>query len=40
MDYSMLKPMDKFMAKRMVKAPEGDFRDWEKIREWAVNLMQ
>jgi menaquinone-dependent protoporphyrinogen oxidase len=23
------------MAVKMVKAPEGDFRDWEKVEEWA-----
>lgn len=38
MDYSKLKGFDKFVAKRMVKAPEGDFRDWGKIREWAFDL--
>lgn len=38
MDYSKLKPFDKFIAKRVAKAPEGDFRDWEKIREWALDL--
>lgn len=37
MDYSKLKRFDRFIAKRMVKAPEGDFRDWEKIRVWAQN---
>jgi menaquinone-dependent protoporphyrinogen oxidase len=40
MDYSKLKPLDRFMAKRMVKAPEGDFRDWGKIYYWSKNLMQ
>jgi menaquinone-dependent protoporphyrinogen oxidase len=32
MDYSKLKRFDRFMAKRLVKAPEGDFREWDKIR--------
>lgn len=38
MDYSTLKPLSRFAAKRMVKAPEGDFRNWEEIRRWASNL--
>jgi menaquinone-dependent protoporphyrinogen oxidase len=38
MDYSKLKRMDRFIVKRMVKAPEGDFRDWKLIREWAEEL--
>jgi hypothetical protein len=40
MDYSKLNRIDRFIAKRVVKAPEGDFRDWKKVGEWAVNLMQ
>lgn len=39
MDYSRLKRIDRFIAKRIVKAPEGDFRNWEKIREWAINIL-
>ncbi len=39
MDYSKLKRFDRFIAKRMVKAPEGDFRDWVKIREWAQSVI-
>jgi len=39
MDYSRLKRFDRFVAKRLVKAPEGDFREWDKIREWAVELL-
>jgi menaquinone-dependent protoporphyrinogen oxidase len=26
------------MVVRMVKAPEGDFRDWQAIREWAREI--
>jgi menaquinone-dependent protoporphyrinogen oxidase len=26
------------LAVKMVKAPEGDFRDWEAIREWAQGI--
>ncbi len=38
MDYSKLKPFSRFLARRIVKAPEGDFRDWDKIRFWASEL--
>jgi menaquinone-dependent protoporphyrinogen oxidase len=38
MDYSKLKPFSRFMAKRVVKAPEGDFRDWAEIRNWGSEL--
>lgn len=38
MDYSKLKPFSRFLAKRVVKAPEGDFRDWAKIKSWASEL--
>jgi len=40
MDYTKLKRIDRFIAKRIVKAPEGDFRDWVKIREWSLDLLQ
>ena len=39
MDYSKLKRFDRFIVKRMIKAPEGDFRDWNKIREWAEEVL-
>lgn len=39
MDYSRLKRFDRFVAKRLVKAPEGDFREWNKIRKWAEELL-
>ncbi len=35
MDYSRLSLPVRFMVKAM-KAPEGDFRDWNKIRQWAL----
>lgn len=37
MDYSRLSLLDSWMA-RWVKAPEGDWRNWEAIRGWAKNL--
>jgi menaquinone-dependent protoporphyrinogen oxidase len=37
MDPSKLSWLDKQAAK-MVKAPVGDFRDWEEIRRWAETL--
>jgi menaquinone-dependent protoporphyrinogen oxidase len=30
-------PLMRWMAKRM-KIPEGDFRNWDAIRKWALNL--
>jgi menaquinone-dependent protoporphyrinogen oxidase len=38
MDYSKLTPFSRFLAKRVVKAPEGDFRNWEEIKSWASEL--
>ena len=29
----------KFLMKNMIKAPEGDFRNWEQIKAWAVQLL-
>jgi len=37
MDYSKLSFLDRLIAK-MVKTPEGDFRNWEAIRAWANDL--
>ncbi len=34
MDYSRLSLFDRLMA-NMVKAPEGDWRNWDEIRSWA-----
>lgn len=38
MDYSKLKRIDRFIAKHVAKAPEGDFRDWEKIKAWIIDF--
>jgi menaquinone-dependent protoporphyrinogen oxidase len=35
MDYSKLGFFARFIAKSVVKVPEGDFRNWELIRQWA-----
>mgnify|MGYP001260871193 FL=1 len=37
MDYARLSLPVRWMVKKM-KAPEGDFRDWEKIHRWAIDL--
>ena len=37
MEYKELSIPHKIMIKA-VKAPEGDFRDWKKIEEWALSL--
>ena len=37
MDYSKLKFFARFAAKRMVKVPEGDYRDWPQIHNFANN---
>jgi menaquinone-dependent protoporphyrinogen oxidase len=37
MDYARLSLPVRWMVKKM-KAPEGDFRDWNKIRQWATDL--
>lgn len=36
MDFSRLSLPVRFLVKAM-KAPEGDFRDWDKIRQWALD---
>ena len=38
MDYKKLNFFVRFMIKNMIKTPEGDFRDWKKIREWAEKV--
>ena len=35
MDYAALGFFERFAVKYMVKAPEGDFRNWDQIRQWA-----
>ena len=37
MDYSKLSFVFRLVIKAM-KAPEGDFRNWDAIRDWATNL--
>jgi menaquinone-dependent protoporphyrinogen oxidase len=37
MDYARLSLPVRWMVKKM-KAPEGDYRDWNKIRKWATDL--
>ena len=38
MDYSKLDFISKFMVKNIVKVPEGDFRDWDAIKNWTNNF--
>jgi menaquinone-dependent protoporphyrinogen oxidase len=38
MDYRMLSFLDRLISEKMAKAPEGDFRNWDAIRDWAANL--
>ena len=38
MDYRKLSFLDRLISEKMVKAPEGDFRNWDAIRSWAANL--
>jgi menaquinone-dependent protoporphyrinogen oxidase len=40
MDYSKLKPFSRFIAKRVAKAPEGDFRNWGEIKAWGEPLLK
>ena len=35
MDYSRLSFFDGLLTKNMIKAPEGDYRNWDAIRAWA-----
>ena len=39
MDYSKLSSWETFIIKHIVKAPEGDLRDWQQINDWAANLL-
>jgi len=36
-NYQSFSPLMRWMAKRM-KLPEGDYRDWKAVREWAVKF--
>lgn len=38
LDYDRLSLVDGVLMKYAIKAPEGDFRDWQKIRAWAGEL--
>ncbi len=39
MDFKALSWPERQIAK-MVKSPEGDFRDWQAVRNWAADLQQ
>ena len=38
MDYGKLSPLDRYIVTNVAKVPEGDWRDWNKIRAWAQGL--
>ncbi len=38
MDYSRLGFLDRLIASKMKKVPEGDYRDWATIRAWAAKF--
>lgn len=38
LDYGRLSLVEGALMKYAIKAPEGDFRDWQKIRAWAEDL--
>ncbi|MBN1577179.1 MAG: flavodoxin domain-containing protein [Chitinispirillaceae bacterium] len=40
MDYLKLGFFARFIVKKMVKSPEGDFRDWRKIQKWTEALIE
>jgi menaquinone-dependent protoporphyrinogen oxidase len=39
LDKSSLGPVERTVA-RAVRAPEGDYRDWDAINEWAENIAE
>lgn len=38
MDYAKLPWFLRFIIKRVIKTPEGDFRDWEAVETWSADL--
>ena len=38
MDYSKLSFLSRLIITKLVKSPEGDFRNWDAIRAWANNV--
>ena len=38
MDYLKLSPLGRFFLKNVIKAPEGDYRNWPAIKAWAEGL--
>lgn len=38
MDYGRLSFLERFIIRNMLKVPEGDYRDWESIRNWAQEI--
>jgi menaquinone-dependent protoporphyrinogen oxidase len=38
MDYGNLSLLDRFVVTNVAKVPEGDWRDWNKIRAWAEGV--
>ncbi len=39
LDYSKLNFVDAFVVEHIIDTPEGDLRDWQKINDWAANLL-
>jgi menaquinone-dependent protoporphyrinogen oxidase len=37
-DFSKLHPLLRWFFTRVIRLPEGDWRDWEQIRSWATEL--
>ncbi len=40
LDFSRLNLFGKLFVKIIIRHPEGDFRNWDAIREWAADLSQ
>jgi menaquinone-dependent protoporphyrinogen oxidase len=39
-NYSKVKFFTRFLLKYIVKAKEGDYREWDKIKDWAKKLVE